>query len=242
LLCLSPLRLPIPPLGHRARTREYRVRRAGKVTATASAVRPFAALVHLRSVTRLTDIVVADEVVRQACAGRDAARQTLYAALAPATLTLIRRLVGQRALSEDIFQDTMMTFYERLPQFRREAPLGAWLRQIAVSRCLMYLRSPWRRARLCLEPVDFGVAAEVAALVTPGYDGQLIDLERALASLSPMARAVVWMYEVEGYSHQEIACEFGRSVSFSKSQLARAHARLRAWFEPQGHRQSCTLI
>lgn len=192
--------------------------------------------------TRLTDIVIADEVLTQACAGREAARQAIYAAVAPATLTLIRRLVGHRALSEDIFQDTMMTFYERLPQFRRAAPLGAWLRRIAISRCLMYLRSPWQRARLCLEPVDFGIAAEVAALVTPGYGGELIDLERALASLAPTARAVVWMYEVEGYSHQEIAREFGRSVSFSKSQLARAHARLRAWLEPEGQRHSCSLI
>jgi RNA polymerase sigma-70 factor (ECF subfamily) len=136
----------------------------------------------------------------------------------------------------------MMTLYERLPQFRREAPLGAWLRRIAISRCLMYLRSPWKRARLSLTPVDLGTAAEVAALVTPGYGGELIDLERALASLAPTAQAVVWMYEVEGYSHQEIAREFGRSVSFSKSQLARAHARLRAWFEPREQRHSCTLI
>ena len=66
-------------------------------------------------------------------------------------------------------------------------------------------------------------------------------MERALTSLSPTARAVVWMYEVEGFSHQEIAREFGRSVSFSKSQLSRAHGRLRAWFEPQGNRESCTL-
>ena len=63
-----------------------------------------------------------------------------------------------------------------------------------------------------------------------------------MSALAPTARAVVWMYEVEGYSHEEIAREFGRSVSFSKSQLARAHARLRAWFEPQESRQSCTLI
>ena len=111
-------------------------------------------------------------------------------ALAPATLTLIRRMVGQRALSEDLFQDTMMTFYERLPQFRHEAPLGAWLRQIAISRCLMYLRSPWKRAPLCLEPVDCGVAAEVAALITPGYAGEHIDLERALrVSRRPRARS-----------------------------------------------------
>jgi RNA polymerase sigma factor (sigma-70 family) len=193
-------------------------------------------------VTRLTEVVIDEALLREACAGRESAQRALYLALAPATLTLIRRLVGHRALSEDIFQDTMMTFYERLPQFRGEAPLGAWLRRIAMRRCLMYLRSPWQRARLCLEPVDFGVAAEVAALITPGYAGELIDLERALASLAPTARAVVWMYEVEGYSHEEIAREFGRSLSFSKSQLARAHRRLRAWLEPEENRPSCSVI
>ena len=194
------------------------------------------------SVSRLAEIAVAPELVMRACTGEGAARQALYAALAPATLNLIRRVVGQRALSEDLFQDTMMMFYERLPQYRHEAPLGAWLRRIAISRCLMYLRSPWKRARLCLEPIDGGVAAEVAALVTPGYRGELIDLERALASLAPTARAIVWMYEVEGYTHQEIASAFGRSVSFSKSQLARAHLRLRTFLEPEVEPPSCTLI
>jgi len=106
----------------------------------------------------------------------------------------------------------------------------------------MYLRSPWQRARLCLEPVDCGVAAEVAALITPGYTGELIDLERALATLTPTARAVVWMYEVEGYSHEEIAHEFGRSVSFSKSQLARAHQRLHNWFMSAEQRPTCSVI
>ena len=192
--------------------------------------------------SRLAEIAVAPELIARACAGEGAARQALYAALAPATLNLIRRVVGQRALSEDLFQDTMMMFYERLPQFRHEAPLGAWLRRIAISRCLMYLRSPWKRARLCLEPIDGGVAAEVAALVTPGYRGELIDLERALASLAPTARAIVWMYEVEGYTHQEIAGAFGRSVSFSKSQLARAHLRMRTFLEPEVDPPSCTLI
>jgi len=193
-------------------------------------------------VTRLADTAVPEETLAQARAGDQAARAAIYAALAPATFALIRRIVGQRALAEDIFQDTMMMLYERLPQFRREAPLGAWLRQIAISRCLMYLRSPWRRARLCLEGVERLAAQDEACLVTPAYRGDSIDVERALASLGPTARAVVWMYEVEGYSHQEIAREFGRSVSFSKSQLARAHVRLRAWFAPQEDRPSCNLI
>jgi RNA polymerase sigma-70 factor (ECF subfamily) len=94
---------------------------------------------------------------------------------------------------------------------------------------------------MCLETPDSPVAAD-AVLVTPAYRGDAIDVERALATLAPTARAVVWMYEVEGYSHEEIAREFGRSVSFSKSQLARAHARLRAWLEPQENGQSCTMI
>ncbi len=191
--------------------------------------------------TRLVDIVVAEDLLARARTGERAARQALYGLFAPAVATLIRRLVGQRALAEDLFQDTMVMFYERLHQYRGEAPLGAWLRQIALSRCLMYLRSPWRRALLCLEPVDSGVAAEVAALVTPGYGGELIDLERALATLAPTARAIVWMYEVEGYSHQEIAESFGRSVSFSKSQLARAHARLRAQLATPETPPPCTL-
>ena len=193
-------------------------------------------------VTRLVEITVPEAVLARARAGDGQAQGAIYAAVAPATLTLIRRMVGQRAMSEDLFQDTMMTFYERLPQFRGEAPLGAWLRQIAISRCLMYLRSPWRRLCLSLDPADFGMSAAAAALVTQDYRGESIDLERALATLAPTARAVVWMYEVEGYSHQEIACAFGRTVSFSKSQLARAHLRLRAWLEPQGNRPSCTLI
>jgi RNA polymerase sigma-70 factor (ECF subfamily) len=192
-------------------------------------------------VTRLVEITVPDEVRRRACAGEEGARQLIYAAVAPATFALIRRLVGNRSASEDVFQDTMMILFERLTQFRQEAPLGAWLRQIAISRCLMYLRSPWRRARIYLEGAGECEAPAGGLPVAHALPPEVIDMERALATLAPTARAVIWMYEVEGYSHAEIAQAFGRSLSFSKSQLARAHTKLRAWFEPQGNRPTCTL-
>lgn len=190
--------------------------------------------------TRLLDITVPEELRARACAGEEGARQAIYAAVAPATFSLIRRIVGQTSTAEDVFQDTMMILFERLPQFRQEAPLGAWLRQIAISRCLMHLRSPWRRVRLCLEGSDADWAAATMP-VTGALPPELIDVERALAALAPTARAVLWMYEVEGYSHAEIAEAFGRSISFSKSQLARAHLKLRAWLEPQGNRPTCLL-
>ena len=191
--------------------------------------------------TRLVEITVPDAVRERACAGEEGARQMIYTAVAPATLALIRRLIGNRSAADDVFQDTMMILFERLTEFRQEAPLGAWLRQIAISRCLMHLRSPWRRARLYLEGAGEGEQYPDVRPASHAPPPEAIDMERALATLGPTARAVIWMYEVEGYSHAEIAQAFGRSVSFSKSQLARAHLKLRAWFEPQGNRPTCTL-
>ena len=143
-----------------------------------------------------------------------------------------------------------MTVFERLDSFRGEAPLGAWVRQVAVTRCLMYLRSPWHRARLALDRSDDyssdragegHARQEILRIAIPEAWSDQMDLERALATLSPTARAVVWLYDVEGYSHEEIARQFGRTVSFSKSQLARAHARLREWYEPQKDGQPWAL-
>jgi RNA polymerase sigma factor (sigma-70 family) len=193
---------------------------------------------------KLVQIEVPADVLTRASAGDERAQAAVYAALAPATFALIRRLAGNRPLAEDLFQDTMMAVFDGLSRFRRECPLGAWVRQIAVSRCLMYLRSPWHRARLRLygENDTEAPTPELLLLATPGPRAETVDVERALASLTPTARAVVWLFEVEGYSHEEIAKSFGRSTSFSKSQLARAHVKLRQWFEPCVDRQTCTSI
>jgi RNA polymerase sigma factor (sigma-70 family) len=194
-------------------------------------------------VAKLGEIRIGAELLARACAGDDAAQSEIYAAVAPGTFGLIRRVVGGGAHAEDLFQETMMTFYERLPSFRAEAPLGAWLRQIALSKCLMHLRSPWHRARLQLErSASQGVGTAVADHAHAAPIPECVDVERALASLTPTARAVVWLFEVEGYSHDEIGRAFGRSPSFSKSQLARAHRRLRAWFEPVGEARACPSI
>ena len=196
--------------------------------------------------TGLVETTIPEDVLTGAREGDERAQAILYAAAAPGAFALIRRLAGGRAQAEDLFQDTMLTVYQRLREFRGEAPIGAWVRQIAVSKCLMYLRSPWHRARLSLGPADVddeGLAGYDRLLPpSPAPLAESLDIERALASLSPTARAVVWLFEVEGYSHEEIASSCGRSVSFSKSQLARAHLKLRRWFEPTVDTEPCTPI
>ena len=179
---------------------------------------------------RLAEIEVTDADLAAARSGNEAARGALFERLAPPTLAIIRRLVNHRALAEDLLQDTLIAMYEHLDEFRGEAPFGVWVRKIAVSRCLMAFRSPWHRARVALE--SFAEDTRVSSAESDASASDLIDLDRALARLSPVTRAVVWLYDVEGWSHEEIAKSFDRTVSFSKSQLARGHARLRNELSP----------
>lgn len=173
---------------------------------------------------RLAEIEIPADELAAARAGDAQARSALFTRLAPPTLAIIRRLVRHGAMADDLLQDTLISMFEHLGDFRGEAPFGVWVRSIAVSRCLMAFRSPWHRARVALES---WTEDSRAATESDGRTADLIDLDRALARLSPVTRAVVWLYDVEGWSHDEIARAFERTASFSKSQLARGHARLR---------------
>jgi RNA polymerase sigma factor (sigma-70 family) len=179
---------------------------------------------------RLADIEIAEPLLAAARAGDVAARASLFEQVAPAALRIIRRLVNHRAMAEDLLQDAMIAMYEHLDDFRGDAPFGVWVRSIAVSRCLMAFRSPWHRARVALE--SFTEDQKPWPVEAESRTSDLIDLDRALARLSPVTRAVVWLYDVEGWSHEEIAKSFDRTASFSKSQLARGHARLRGELSP----------
>jgi len=179
---------------------------------------------------RLSEIQVSADELEAARAGDVAARSALFERVAPPTLAIIRRLVAQRAMAEDLLQDTLIAMFEHLADYRGEAPFGIWVRSIAVSRCLMAFRSPWHRARVALE--SWTEESWTGPPEAEGRTSDLIDLDRALARLSPVTRAVVWLYDVEGWSHEEIAKAFDRTLSFSKSQLARGHARLRDELRP----------
>jgi RNA polymerase sigma-70 factor (ECF subfamily) len=175
------------------------------------------------------DHSVPDGVLDRAKAGDRAAQAELFDAFGHAVFGLARRMLGRADLAEDVLQETFVEVLRHLPKFRGEAPVGMWIRRIAVNECLMHLRSHWHRFRLPLggdgeaTPVDEWLAAD-----EPPPDKGL-DMERALDALSPEARAVVWLHDVEGYTHVEIARLMNATPSYSKSQLARAYVRMRQW-------------
>ena len=176
---------------------------------------------------------VPEDVIRAASAGDARAHETIFRICRRPVYTLIRRLISRVAVADDLFQDTFVEILRSIGTYSGEGSFAGWVRSIAVSKCLMYLRSPWHRSLLWLDddtasevPPELRTNAQVAV-------ESRSDLERALASLPALSRSVVWLYDVEGYTHAEIARMLGRTVSFSKSQLARAHARLRDALGPE---------
>jgi RNA polymerase sigma-70 factor (ECF subfamily) len=165
-------------------------------------------------------------VVMRARNGDRRAHAELYALYAPAVFTLARRLLASRALAEDALQETFVEVLGKIGTCRDDALIGFWIKRIAINKCLAHLRSFWVSRRS--PDGDELIPLERALGAAP--DDSLA-LERALDALPATARAVVWLHDVEGCTHKEIGALMGRTASFSKSQLARAHERLRALLE-----------
>lgn len=202
-------------------------------------MRPFAVLVHpcrVDTPATFTQTVEADLIGRFQ-RGDLAAFEAIYRRFEPPAWTLALRLTGRRDAAQEALQDAMLKAFEHARQFRGDAPFGAWLRKLVVNEALMQLR----RDRLhFIEILDEDVRADETA-PPPWALADAAALDRALDRLPDLARAVLWLYHVEGFTHPEIAARFGRSVSFSKSQLARATRRLRELLAPEVEVTRCTL-
>ncbi len=164
-------------------------------------------------------LAVPDILVARAKAGDEEALEALYRAFETPVYNLARRMLRHSEDAEDVLQETFLEVLRSIKSYRGDGPLWGWVRRIAASKALMRIRRNQLRAT---EELGDEVGAHAPLPV-----GARIDLERAFERLSQTSRAVVWLHDVEGYTHEEIGEMMDRSVSFSKSQLARAHARLR---------------
>lgn len=131
----------------------------------------------------------------------------------------VRLCQGDRAKAEQATQDAFVRAWEKLDGFRGDAQFGTWLHRITVNVVLGEHRLLQRWTTF----EDAEVQGPREELSTPAEDPSLSrDLERALAKLPKGARTVLWLHDVEGYLHQEIAELTGIAVGTSKAQLHRA--------------------
>ncbi len=162
--------------------------------------------------------------IRRAINGDEAALRALWTRHAPHIDMVVRRLVGPDLdLAADIAQEVWIQIFRALPSYRGDAQFGTWAHRIAVNRTLNALRKTRRLASIETE------VEEDSAVSEPDTDRTFVaqSIDEAAAKLSPGARTVFLMHDVEGYTHEEIAAELGITTGGSKSQLFKARTKLR---------------
>jgi RNA polymerase sigma-70 factor (ECF subfamily) len=163
-------------------------------------------------------------LIRRAISGDEAALRALWARHAPHIDLVVRRLTGGDAdLAADIAQEVWIQIFRALPSYRGDSQFSTWAHRIAVNRTLNALRKARRLQDLETE------VQEDSASVEPDHERTFVaqSIETAAAQLSPGARAVFMLHDVEGYTHEEIAEELGITSGGSKSQLFKARGKLR---------------
>ncbi len=154
--------------------------------------------------------------------GDKQAQGQIYDLYADAVYTLALRTTGCAEQAQDLAHDAFINGFKGLAGYRGEAPFGMWLRQITARVAVAHVRREKPRLVTPLENAE----EPTAPSVDPSAG---CDLQPQLARLPAQTRTVLWLHLAEGYGHEEIATLFGKSVSFSKSQVARSLSRLREW-------------
>ena len=162
-------------------------------------------------------------LVRRAAGGDSRAFEQLYRRHVRRVHGVIWRLVGGvEARAEELTQEAFLRAWQALPRFRGDSAFSTWLHRLAVNTALMALRS---RAGGEAREVDDAVLEQHAGATCSS--ALRLDLERAVATLPPRARSVLVLFDIEGWTHEEIASELGMAVGSSKAQLHRARGLLR---------------
>ena len=178
--------------------------------------------------SKFADIQIDPAIVKRAARGDGRAHEIIYRAFAGPVYSLCLRFTRVPAQAEDLVQETFIEIMRSIARFRGEAALGSWIRRIAVSKALMHLRSAWTaRGQALADDWHEVTAGDAGSHGVPSQPDMALDLDSALANLPETSRAVVWLHDVEGFTHKEIAAMMGKTESFSKSQLSRAYQRLR---------------
>ncbi len=144
-------------------------------------------------------------------------------------LLLQRRLTGERALAEDLAQETFIRAWEKIGTFSATGSFGGWLASLAYN----VFRAHWRRHRRTFDEVSI----DEALLVDRGNDESHADLERLLGVLPWQDQVILVLGYAYGLSNTEVGEVLGMPAGTVKARIHRAKARIRDRIEQGGEAQ-----
>lgn len=184
-----------------------------------------------------SDIQLDAGIARGLKRGDVKAQAVAYRVLSPAVMGMAVRMLQDHGQAQEVLQDTFVELIEHANTLKEPSSVIGWVRRVAVNHCLMRLRSPWHQRRVTTE--DDAYSEPMDPQATGGRNDDLWDLEHVLAELPADTRMVLWLHDVEGYTHQEIAELVGKTTSYSKSQLSRGYQKLSSrYFQAQEMEQA----
>jgi len=165
-----------------------------------------------------------EELVMRCQQGDPVAFQSLYSLYSKAMYNVSYRITGREEDAEDVLQESFVSVFKNLRQYKGDSTFGAWLKRIVVNRSINVIRM--RKMELLPEDETFDIKEDEPDEI---YRAELTveRVREAIMALPDGYRSVLSLYLLEGYDHQEIAAILGISESTSKSQLNRAKAKLR---------------
>ena len=146
---------------------------------------------------------------------------------------MARRYLRREEDAEDAIQTVFIKAFQRLKDWRREAPFEHWLSRIALRVCLDKLRKEKRRPEVLFseftaEEEDWVVHFRISPEAASSQSGAARELvRRAMESLSPEARLMVDLFEIQGKTAREISALTGWSVAGVKMRAFRARLQLK---------------
>jgi RNA polymerase sigma-70 factor (ECF subfamily) len=139
-------------------------------------------------------------------------------------------MTRQREIAEDCVQQTFVRAWRNLAAFEGRSAFGTWLHRIAVNEVLTNARNRGTRSEGSSLPTneeDEDPLGNIGDASVAADSSDVMDMEKALASLPEGSRHVVVLQAVYGYSHEEVAEMLGVAVGTCKAQLHRGRKLLR---------------
>jgi RNA polymerase sigma factor (sigma-70 family) len=169
------------------------------------------------------------KLVERCKQGDQKAQYEVYKLYSKAMYNICFRFLKHEGEAEDILQDAFVDAFTKIESFRQESSFGLWLKQIVVNKAINQLRT----RRLDLVDLEEGRIVpfeneDDSYLCEEEMTYEVERVNKAIMELPNGYRAVLSLYLLEGYDHEEISEVLEISESTSRTQYMRGKKKLLA--------------
>jgi RNA polymerase sigma-70 factor (ECF subfamily) len=170
--------------------------------------------------------------IRRAQRGDEHAFALIVRAYEAPIFNYVLRMVGDRALAEDLTQDVFLRVFRGIRGYSRRARFTTWLFQVAKNRVIDEMRAVERRPRTLVAIED---APQLEFVDAPIEQNEAIEiLLDEVEKLSPDLKEALLLRDIAGLSYNEISDTLDVTLATVKWRIFKAREEVQQALEEQG--------